>query len=148
MKRKNAAAYSVDTPRKKARMRKAGGDTTLTQADTRKPKSAGRLIKKGVVLILSENFFGNSFVIESIETVIGRGEECDLRIMDQLVSKVHCSITASEDGDFFIENLGSKNPTYINKKMLRKRRQLFYGDRIAMGDTILRFFLEEKLQRK
>jgi pSer/pThr/pTyr-binding forkhead associated (FHA) protein len=123
-------------------------DSTITQPEDRKFKSSGLLIKKGLFLVLSENFFGSSFVIDKDVTYIGRGKESDLRLGDPLVSKVHSKISVDEEGLFFIEDLGPKNPTHVNRKELKKRRQLLYGDRIVMGDTILRFFLEEKLEKK
>ena len=123
-------------------------DSTIEQEDGRKYKSAGLLVKKGLLLVLSDNFFGTSFVIDKNETLIGRGNECDIRIADQLISKIHSKISVDEEGLFFIEDLGPKNPTHVNKRELKKKRQLLYGDRIVMGDTILRFFLEEKLEKK
>jgi pSer/pThr/pTyr-binding forkhead associated (FHA) protein len=123
-------------------------DSTITQPEDRKFKSSGLLIKKGLFLVLSENFFGSSFVIDKDVTYIGRGKESDLRLGDPLVSKVHSKISVDEEGLFFIEDLGPKNPTHVNRKELKNRRQLLYGDRIVMGDTILRFFLEEKLEKK
>jgi pSer/pThr/pTyr-binding forkhead associated (FHA) protein len=123
-------------------------DTTLTQEDHRKIKSTGILIHKGLLLVLSDNYLGTTFVIDKVDTVMGRGKECEFCIGDPLVSKKHCRITVDEEGNFFIEDLGSKNQTYINKRMLKKKRQLFYGDRIVVGDTIMRFFLEEKLEKK
>ena len=123
-------------------------NSTIEQEDSRKYRSAGLLVKKGLLLVLSDNFFGKSFVIDKGETLIGRGKECDICILDQLISKVHSRISMDEEGLFFIEDLGPTNPTHVNKKELKKKRQLLYGDRIVMGDTILRFFLEEKLEKK
>jgi pSer/pThr/pTyr-binding forkhead associated (FHA) protein len=123
-------------------------DSTIMQEDHRKIKSTGILIRKGLLLVLSENFFGTTFVIDKVETVMGRGQECEFCIGDRLVSKKHCRIRVDTEGNFFIKDMGSKNQTFINKRKLKNERQIFYGDRIVMGDTILRFFLEEKLEKK
>jgi pSer/pThr/pTyr-binding forkhead associated (FHA) protein len=128
--------------------RNLSNDSTITQPEDRKFKSSGLLIKKGLLLVLSENFFGRSFVIDKDETLLGRGRECDFSLSDPLISKLHAKILVDEEGLFFIEDLSPKNPTHVNRKELKKRRQLLYGDRIVMGDTILRFFLEETLEKK
>jgi pSer/pThr/pTyr-binding forkhead associated (FHA) protein len=122
--------------------------TTIVQRNGKKFKSAGLLVKKGVLIVVSDNFFGETSVIEKVETVIGRGRECDICLLDPLISKIHCKIIADDEGNFFIEDLGPKNPTHVNRKVLKKRRPLLYGDRVVMGETIVRFLLEEKLEKK
>jgi len=123
-------------------------DETLIKEDKRKVRSSGYLIKKGVLLALSDNLFGRSFIIDRDCMTIGRSENCDILIEDPLVSKRHCMICVDDEENFFLEDLGSKNSTYINKKRIKKRTRILYGDRIALGNTILRFFLEEKLHKK
>ncbi|HNZ26359.1 MAG TPA: FHA domain-containing protein [Spirochaetota bacterium] len=120
-------------------------DTLNTEVNNiSKIQFSSRLSKKGVLLVLSSNFLGASFVVGSRDSVIGRGNGCDFIIKDPLISKEHCRITVDENEKFFIEDLLSTNSTFINGKELKKKIQLTYGDRITMGKTILRFFLEEK----
>jgi len=120
-----------------------GQEKTIFQ-QKRKLRGVGLLRNRGVLLVLSENFFGASFTIRESMTVIGRKARCDIHVDDPLVSKVHCVITADGEGDFFIEDLGSTNSTFVNRREVQKKMQIFYGDRIVIGNTILRFFLEEK----
>lgn len=105
-----------------------------------------------MVMVPGENFSGAghkyTIVLDKPETRIGRQEDCDLVLDDPLISREHCEISTDEDGDFFIRDLGSKNSTYVNKNAVRKKRRIFYGDRISLGDTILRFFLEEKIRKR
>lgn len=120
-------------------------NTTIIDNSDKKKKSSF-LNNRGVILILSSNFLGKSFVIDKERTIIGRGNEADIIISDPLVSKTHCAIIVEED-KFFIEDLGSKNFTFLNGKIVKKKTQLFYGDRIIIGDTILRFYLEEAVEK-
>ncbi|MBP7552726.1 MAG: FHA domain-containing protein [Spirochaetes bacterium] len=121
------------------------GDTLNTEInDINKLQFSSLLSKKGILLVLSPNFLGKSFIIDSRRLIIGRGNGCDFIIKDPLISKEHCRITIDENEKFFIEDLLSTNSTFINGKELKKKTQLAYGDRITMGKTILRFFLEEK----
>lgn len=120
---------------------------TLVVADKRRVKPAGILANRGVLLVLSSNFFGRSFVLHSRRMVIGRSNDSDIPLDDPLVSKTHCVITAEEDGTFSVEDLDSTNRTFLNRKPVSKKTPLFYGDRLILGNTIIRFFLEEKLDR-
>jgi len=121
-------------------------NSTLSGAKKHRLKNSETILNKSVLLILSENYFGNSFIIDKPEIVIGRAKDCDLCIGDSFVSMRHCRIEIDEDGKFYIEDLDSKNFTYLNRKQIKKKIHLLYGDRIVIGNTILRFFLEEQIE--
>ncbi len=114
----------------------------------RKIQSAGLLKGRAVLLILSENFLGQSFILNKPVTVLGRDKDCNFHIDDPLISKHHCKITLNSDGHFLIEDLDSTNSTYLNGSILKKPALINYGDRIIIGDTIIRFFHEEKFEAK
>ena len=114
-------------------------------AEKHKLKPTSLLTNRGVLVILSSNYFGKSFIIDKINSTIGRHSNCDVIIKDPLVSKNHCQITFEEDNKFYIEDLGSKNSTFLNEKELKKKEHIIYGDRIIIGNTIMRFYLEEKI---
>jgi pSer/pThr/pTyr-binding forkhead associated (FHA) protein len=126
-------------------MRDEEGSDTLGVIGRRRFRAASLLKFRGVLVVLSKNFFGKSFVLNKFFSIIGRNRGCDIVIRDPKISKRHCAISVGEDGKFFIEDLGSTNKTVVNRKVVKKKRQIFYGDRIVLGDTILRFFLEERL---
>lgn len=124
-------------------------DTINTELSHKlKLKNTSFLEKRGVLLILSSNFIGKSFVIDKAKILIGRNDSADFCIKDPLISKEHCLITVTEDGKFFIEDLNSTNSTFLNDKEVKKKTQIFYGERIVIGDTIIRFYLEERLDKK
>ncbi|HPO48834.1 MAG TPA: FHA domain-containing protein [Spirochaetota bacterium] len=106
------------------------------------------LLNRGALLALTSNFLGMGFVVEKNVNSIGRGEDNDIVIKDPAISKEHCRILIDENNRFFLEDLHSKNATYLNGKELKKKTEIFYGDKIVIGETILRFYLEEKLERK
>ncbi|MBS2024340.1 MAG: FHA domain-containing protein [Deltaproteobacteria bacterium] len=58
--------------------------------------------------------------------LIGRGKHCDLIINSGKVSREHAVITR-EGNDFFIEDLGSSNGTWFDKRRIGKR-QIQDGD--------------------
>ena len=79
--------------------------------------------------------------------MVGRDPSCDICLNDPLISKVHCRITVEEDRIFRIEDLASTNGTFLNKKKLSKPAQVYYSDRIVLGTTIFRFFVEETFEK-
>ena len=48
----------------------------------------------------------------SLPTVIGRGNECKLKLLQPLVSRRHCELF-EQDGRLFVRDLGSMNGTYV-----------------------------------
>lgn len=120
-------------------------NTVIT--DNKKIQISSLVINKGILLILSPNFFGTTSILDEAQHFIGRTQECDFIINDGLVSKRHCVIT-NEAGKFFLEDIGSRNGTFLNGKPIKKKTALFYGDKVTIGETIMRFYLEEKLDRK
>lgn len=116
-----------------------------TRIQQHKKRKSTILKEKAVLLILSTEELGRTFVIDSDEITIGRNPNCDIRLNDPEVSGEHCRITVPAERTFIIEDLDSTNGTFINKKALKKQTQLFYSDRLVLGKTVLRFFLEETL---
>jgi hypothetical protein len=58
--------------------------------------------------------------------LIGRGKHCDLVINSGKVSREHAAIVR-ENGEYFIEDLGSSNGTWFEKRRIG-RRQIHEGD--------------------
>jgi pSer/pThr/pTyr-binding forkhead associated (FHA) protein len=117
-------------------------------SEKQKNISSSFLSSRGVLLVLSSNFLGKTFIIDKPKNIIGRQDTCDFLINDPLISKEHCVIILDEEGKFFIEDLHSKNATYVNGKAIKKRTQIFYSDKIVTGSTIIRFYHEEKQVKK
>jgi pSer/pThr/pTyr-binding forkhead associated (FHA) protein len=108
--------------------------------------SMSLLTNRAILVVLSSNFLGKTFIIDKDETMIGRLKDSDISLDDPAISKNHCKIIFDKDNKFYIEDSGSKNSTFLNGKELKKRTHIIYGDRIIIGNTILRFFLEEKIE--
>ncbi|MCU0519874.1 MAG: FHA domain-containing protein [Anaerolineae bacterium] len=71
-------------------------------------------------------------------TAIGRGRDNHVTIDDPFASSNH-AIVAWRDNTWWIEDLGSHNGTYLNDDRVTKPRPLVSGDRIGIGETVLRF---------
>lgn len=70
------------------------------------------------------------------ELSIGRAPGCQLVIDDTYVSQVHARVYARE-GNYVVEDLGSTNGTYLNRKKVAGPMTLQRGDRLQFGNTVL-----------
>lgn len=76
--------------------------------------------------------------------VIGRGKKCDISIGDRCISGENSRIFKSS-GKFYLEDLGSKNGTYLNgEKLTDKALELLDGDKISIGRLDFLFVLPTK----
>ncbi len=71
------------------------------------------------------------------ELTIGRAAGCGISLPDDTyISNVHARVF-EQDGDVFVEDLGSTNGTLVNGAPLSEPRRLRKGDRVQAGETIL-----------
>ncbi len=89
------------------------------------------------VLTLVEMDSGRSFKLDAPRVRIGREPKCQICLDDVYVSKTHAFITY-EDGQFWIEDLGSRNGTKLNGAHIVDREVLNIGDVVTVGRTDLR----------
>ncbi len=72
------------------------------------------------------------------ELIIGRGPEATWQIDDKNISRKHAKIKQDIDG-IWLEDLGSKNGTWLNERQLSAPAQLKDADIIGLGDLKLTF---------
>ena len=75
---------------------------------------------------------------EGATASIGRGENNDICIPEQHVSRQHAVINY-RDGIFMITDLGSANGTYVNNRLLDSAYPLASGDEIRLYVPVLKF---------
>jgi FHA domain-containing protein len=81
---------------------------------------------------------GEMFHLEGDQTTVGRSPDCGIFLDDVTVSRKH-AVLAERDGAFFIEDQGSLNGTYVNRKRVESA-QLDDGDELQIGKYRLTFF--------
>ena len=72
-------------------------------------------------------------------TLVGRKEECDLRLDHKSVSKMHCVIVKT-DGLLLLRDLGSTNGTRVNGQRVR-RAALLPNDQLNIANYKFRVHL-------
>lgn len=68
------------------------------------------------------------------DTTIGRGNQNNIIIKDPYISKRHLKIVKDE-GDYYLEDLGSVNGTFVNGDKIMDVVKLKNGDRIRLGQV-------------
>src|SRR4051794_31728154 len=80
------------------------------------------------------------------EATIGRVAANSIALRDGSVSAHHARVVRTPEG-FLIEDVGSRNGTYINSEKLTEKRLLADGDLVRLGKIILTFNLAADVKR-
>lgn len=83
-------------------------------------------LKVGEYLALGEN------------TVLGRSNACNLVLADPFASQEHARITF-HGGQYWLEDMGSTNGTYLNEVRLERPTVLANGDMVRIGGVTFQF---------
>jgi diguanylate cyclase (GGDEF)-like protein len=70
--------------------------------------------------------------------VIGRGPGADMVLLDEHLSRRHCSVSPSDLG-VLLEDLGSRNGTRVNGRRVDGPVLLADGDQVFIAETVLKF---------
>jgi hypothetical protein len=79
---------------------------------------------------------GRQITVPASGAVLGRSSDCDITLDEHTVSRTHCRF-ACENGDWVIEDLGSRSGVIINGQKSSKS-PLGQGDRIELGVLLLK----------
>jgi len=86
---------------------------------------------------------GQRWPIQNDNMLVGRGTECDLVLPEKQVSRQHIRIKVVHD-QYFIEDLDSKNGTWVNGAPLKGERPLRDGDEIHIAMVVKMSFVESE----
>jgi hypothetical protein len=84
---------------------------------------------------------GVTFSITGEEIILGREEGLGISIRDPEVSRRHARVSW-QSGDYYVEDLGSTNGTFLNGTRVASPQPLRPGDAIGIGQTLLVFQTE------
>ncbi len=108
------------------------------QAARGRPK-AGRKPPRGApthVAIVEGANAGETISLDNAPLLIGRGSDAAIRLDDDYVSTRHARIASSGD-QWFVEDLGSTNGTYMGSHRLTQPTALQLGAAVRIGKTTL-----------
>ncbi len=81
------------------------------------------------------------------ENIIGRDFKSDLKVQDTSVSRKHARILRAPNRRYFIEDLNSRNGTWVNGLPVTRQLPLQVGDKIRVGiKTVLLFTQQDDIE--
>jgi DNA-binding winged helix-turn-helix (wHTH) protein len=84
------------------------------------------------ILIVQDDAGNRHITLHKDDTIIGRVDECDITFPERQVSRQHVRIYR-EDDSYFIQDLDSRNGTWVNGQQLKGSRRLVDGDEIRLA---------------
>ncbi|MCE9545700.1 MAG: SpoIIE family protein phosphatase [Planctomycetia bacterium] len=81
---------------------------------------------------------GRSYPLGDEKAVLGRHPDCEIVLDSGAVSRQHARVS-HEEGQYFIEDLHSRNGTFVNDQPIDGRRALVNGDRLRICDLVFAF---------
>jgi pSer/pThr/pTyr-binding forkhead associated (FHA) protein len=70
------------------------------------------------------------------ELTVGRAAGCQVTLDDTYASQLHARVY-SREGQLFVEDLGSTNGTYLNRKKVQGPMVIQRGDKLQVGNTVM-----------
>jgi sigma-B regulation protein RsbU (phosphoserine phosphatase) len=96
-----------------------------------------------VLELLSGDRTGERYTLGNETAVLGRHPDCAIVLDQGAVSRQHAQIVFKE-GDYWVEDLRSRNGTYVNSAPVTVPRRLQNGDRLKICDLEFTFFRDSR----
>lgn len=81
---------------------------------------------------------GQVFSLDGDRNVLGRHPDCDIVLEVGAVSRQHAQILKIGD-DYYVEDLHSRNGTFVNEQLVRGRRKLVDNEQLRICDLVFVF---------
>lgn len=119
--------------------------TDIFEVESRPNESAPPLSSR-TLTVLTGMHAGLIHAIAAEETLVGRSRECGFRVDDWALSRKHCRILVRGD-QFLLDDLDSRNGTFLNGHRIKERSVLQHGAQIQMGrGTIIKFLVQDAVE--
>ncbi|HVK77652.1 MAG TPA: GGDEF domain-containing protein [Kofleriaceae bacterium] len=120
-------------------------DTTSVTRDNEVAAAKPHSRDRACVLVLSGSRVGSLFHLERAEMIVGRSQRADIAVDDDGVSRSHARLRREGEA-VWLEDLGSRNGTFVNGVRVRGPIRLADGDKVQLGrGTILKFTYHDAL---
>ncbi|MCP5026100.1 MAG: FHA domain-containing protein [Actinomycetia bacterium] len=127
------------SPRSRNRVAAPAGPPAGTgNGTTRRAAKPGRRSKDSpprLMVLEPAELRGRDYSIGD-EITVGRAAGCQITLDDTYVSQLHARVFARE-GQFWVEDLGSTNGTYLNRQQVSSAMVVRHGDHLQVGSVVL-----------
>jgi diguanylate cyclase (GGDEF)-like protein len=105
------------------------------------------------LVFLSGELIAVPIPLEREEVTLGRSLGADVRVNDSKASRKHAKIEVrgvpeSPSAEYVVTDLNSRNGTFLNGGRIIQPEVLRHGDKISIGEHILRFELLDEIDRE
>jgi two-component system, cell cycle response regulator len=121
-------------------------EDTHTEAEALPEVAATTSRDRAYLIVLAGAAVGEMYKVPRTEAKIGRGQGCEIRLPDDGVSRNHARLMTEGDR-ILLDDLDSRNGTFLNGKKVTSMVALADGDKIQIGrTTILKFSYHDALE--
>ena len=113
---------------------------TAISIPSERPKGLGN----PCLVVIAGPSLGHQYDLSDAIVDIGRQEECVISVPSSKVSRRHASVQRVL-GRYTVTDLGSTNGTFLNGRKLDKAEVLKDGDKIQVGELVLKY-MESRLE--
>src|SRR4051794_13805645 len=102
------------------------------------------------LVFLSGELIAVPIPLEREEVILGRSLGADVRVNDSKASRRHAKIQVKETetgSEYILTDMNSRNGTYLNGRRIATE-SLRNGDKVSIGDHILKFELLDEIDRE
>jgi two-component system, cell cycle response regulator len=121
-------------------------DLSTTQVTHIDPERQSQLGRIGTLTVLQGEDVGAIVTLPREINIMGRDQNIEVTVKDESVSRQHARI-CQRDGHYEIEDMGSTNGTYVAGALVSGRVRLIDGVRVQLGNTIMRFGMQDEVER-
>ncbi len=114
---------------------KAAGRAAAAGSKTKRRGRQKAAATQSLVVVQPPEIAGASYPLVGALS-IGRAAGCEITLDDTFVSQVHARVALSDSG-VVVEDLGSTNGTYLNRKRVTAPVVVMTGDLIQVGSTVM-----------
>jgi diguanylate cyclase (GGDEF)-like protein len=119
-------------------------EVTVVAPLATKSEDAPKKARSAHLIVLSGTNVGQVFPLTVNKVTIGREDSSTIQIMDAGISRRHAQILSDGNGNYTVEDAGSRNGTFANNHRVEAPTPLADGDKLQIGVmTILKFTYDD-----
>lgn len=116
--------------------RTAGTAPVIAEKTGRRSRPRSRGHKPPQLKVLEPADLAGQMFALGDELTVGRAAGCQITLDDTYASQIHARIF-TRDSQLYVEDLGSTNGTYLNRRKVAAPMVVNRGDRIQIGSTVM-----------